>query len=83
MLARPLLGMLTIKLSSPLTKEVRDQASRMIRDSLMIDLVDWITENTRRTKHPLIRLHNEILDFCNYIAPSRAEISSREKAVEL
>ncbi len=42
----------------------------------------WISENTKKTKHPLVRLHNEILDFCNYVIPSRAEISHREKAID-
>eukprot|EP01022_Parablepharisma_sp_SALTPOND_P023759 TRINITY_DN513_c0_g1_i3.p1 TRINITY_DN513_c0_g1~~TRINITY_DN513_c0_g1_i3.p1 ORF type:complete len:1302 (-),score=162.38 TRINITY_DN513_c0_g1_i3:3692-7597(-) len=43
----------------------------------------WLTENTMKTRHPLVRLHNEVLDFCNYVAPTRAEISQREKAVQM
>jgi len=43
----------------------------------------WLSENTMKTKHPLVRLHNEVLDFCNYVAPTRNELAQRENALKL
>jgi hypothetical protein len=41
----------------------------------------WISEHTQQTKHPLVRLHNEILDFCKYATPSQEEVALRLKAI--
>lgn len=43
----------------------------------------WITESTLQVKHSLVRLHNEILDFCAYVSPSKLESSRREKAIKM
>lgn len=43
----------------------------------------WISENTTQAKHPLVRLHNEILDFCNYVTPTKNESERREKAINM
>ncbi|MDR3582330.1 MAG: hypothetical protein P4L67_03595 [Candidatus Pacebacteria bacterium] len=41
-----------------------------------------MSENTSKTRHPLVKLHNEILDFCNFVSLTRHEIVLREKAIQ-
>lgn len=43
----------------------------------------WLSENTISTCHPIIRLHNEILDFCNYVSLNHGEINKRERAIAM
>ncbi len=43
---------------------------------------EWVTEKTTQASHPLVRLHNEILDFCTYAVPKGSEIADREKAIK-
>eukprot|EP01017_Pseudomicrothorax_dubius_P026989 TRINITY_DN3062_c0_g1_i1.p1 TRINITY_DN3062_c0_g1~~TRINITY_DN3062_c0_g1_i1.p1 ORF type:complete len:429 (-),score=125.89 TRINITY_DN3062_c0_g1_i1:138-1424(-) len=40
----------------------------------------WSKKQTLRIKSPMIRLHNEIIEFYEYIRPSPAEEASRERA---
>jgi hypothetical protein len=44
--------------------------------------VPWVTDLTLCAKHPSVRFHNEILEYCNYISPSPDEIHQREAAIE-
>lgn len=32
---------------------------------------------------PLVRLHNEILDFCDLLAPTKAEVQQRHQAITI
>lgn len=43
----------------------------------------WLiySDSIDRRAPPLVRLHNEILTFCEYIAPSRIEFNHREKVL--
>jgi len=37
----------------------------------------WVGPNTMKIKNPLAKLHNEIIDFYNYITPSNEEHNRR------
>lgn len=39
-----------------------------------------MTKDTHRVMNSLVRFHNEIIDFVNYVAPSDDEHSKRQKA---
>ena len=43
----------------------------------------WLTEITMKTKHPLVRLQNEIMDFNNYMVFTKEEIAQHNEAIEL
>jgi len=43
----------------------------------------WISEETKNTKNPLIKLHNEILDYAQYITLNKFEIQIRERAISM
>jgi len=43
---------------------------------------EWVTDRTTNAKHPLVKLHNEILDFTNYAVPKGEEIRNRELAIK-
>ena len=47
-----------------------------------ITTAEWITDRTTNAKSPLVKLHNEILDFCNYIIPQGNDIKNREIAIK-
>ena len=42
---------------------------------------DWITDRTLKATHPLVRLHNEILDYCEYVTPKGNEVNNRHTAI--
>jgi non-canonical poly(A) RNA polymerase PAPD5/7 len=43
----------------------------------------WLTVNSINSRaNPLVRLHNEILDFCANITPSKAELTTRERVLQ-
>ena len=60
----------------------RTEKSEPKRISLLTDIAaPWLqyeTVDVRRVP-PMVRLHNEILSFCRYIAPSKAEILRRKQ----
>eukprot|EP00850_Spirogloea_muscicola_P014783 SM000108S14227 [mRNA] locus=s108:310432:315393:+ [translate_table: standard] len=42
----------------------------------------WARHQQKRALHsPYLRLHQEILDFCRFVAPTKEEVESREAAV--
>eukprot|EP00850_Spirogloea_muscicola_P003014 SM000012S25276 [mRNA] locus=s12:8031:13418:- [translate_table: standard] len=42
----------------------------------------WASHQQKRALHsPYLRLHQEILDFCRFVAPTKEEVESREAAV--
>ncbi len=45
-------------------------------------LAPWMTKSTMKIKNSLVRFHNEIIDFVNYIVPSKEAHAKREKALE-
>lgn len=46
----------------------------------------WITDRSKnsleRKAPPLVRLHNEILQFCQFISPTKEELAARIKAID-
>ena len=48
--------------------------------SLEMQLTPWITKNTMKIKNSLVRFHNEIIDFCQFVSPSEQEHLRRENA---
>jgi hypothetical protein len=42
----------------------------------------WLTKQTFKIKNTLVRFHNEIIDFMNYVSPTKEEHQRREKAFE-
>jgi len=44
-------------------------------------IAPWISTSTIKIKNSLARLHNEIIDFYNYILPSEEEHNSRLEAI--
>lgn len=45
-------------------------------------IAPWLTPLTLKIKNSLARLHNEIIDFYNYITPSEEEHNSRLQAIK-
>ena len=43
---------------------------------------DWISDETRETKDPMVRLHNEIIDLHVYLGPTEQDIKDRDKAIQ-
>lgn len=41
----------------------------------------WMTGRTKDIKDALLRFHNEIIEFAEYVSPTTAEHASREKAL--
>lgn len=65
--------------------------SNPISESIKIDnqpvnetdyIAPWLTSSTMKIKNSLARLHNEIIDFYNYILPSEEEHNSRLEAIK-
>ena len=42
----------------------------------------WSCDSNYYKSPPLVRLHNEILTFCEYIAPNRVELNHRDKVLK-
>jgi len=38
-----------------------------------IRIAPWVKKSTLRIRNPLARLHNETIDFCEYLAPTEKE----------
>lgn len=45
-------------------------------------LAPWMSQSTQKIKNTMVRFHNEIIDFVNYVAPLKEEHAKREKAME-
>ena len=45
-------------------------------------MAEWMSRCTQMAKHPLVRLHNEMLDYCRYVSPTQKEMALRDKAIE-
>jgi len=43
---------------------------------------EWISEKTLNAKHPLVRLHNEILDYGKFVEPNEAQKKERHEAIK-
>lgn len=41
----------------------------------------WMTSRTRDIKDSLLRFHNEVIEFCEYVSPTKEEHTFREKAL--
>lgn len=47
------------------------------------ELPPWLTaKDSKKDLHPFVRLHNEILAFCDYIEPSEKEMAIRKSVVQ-
>ena len=53
-----------------------------VEGEYMLRSCDWISDATRRTKDPVVRLHNEIIDLYNYLSPTQKDRQDRDKAIE-
>jgi DNA polymerase sigma len=42
----------------------------------------WMSKTTSQIKNPNVKLHNEIIEFSNYVQPSEKDIENRQKAIE-
>ena len=40
-------------------------------------IAPWVKKSTLKIKNPLAKMHNEIIEFYNYICPSEAEHEKR------
>jgi len=49
-----------------------------VQISTEIQIAPWVSTNTLRIKNTMIRFHNEIIDFCKFVAPSDEEHLKRE-----
>lgn len=45
-------------------------------------MTPWLSQSTKIIKEPMLRFHNEIIDFFNYIKPIDAEHNLRLKTIE-
>lgn len=45
-------------------------------------IAPWLTDSTIKIKNSLARMHNEIIDFYNYITPSEEEHNLRLQAIK-
>lgn len=45
-------------------------------------IAPWLTDSTIKIKNSLARMHNEIIDFYNYIIPSEEEHNLRLQAIK-
>lgn len=43
---------------------------------------EWVTDKTTKAKHPLIKLHNEIIEFCDYAVPQGRKVEDRRQAIK-
>jgi len=42
----------------------------------------WISDSTMSIKNPNVRLHNELIEFTNYISPSKEDYNKRTNAIK-
>ena len=42
----------------------------------------WMSKTTSQIKNPNVKLHNEIIEFSNYVQPDPKDSEKREKAIE-
>lgn len=59
----------------------KDNKDAVIKGVDVRKITPWVKANTLNIKNPIIRLHNEIIDFCEYIAPTKTEHRSRMNSV--
>jgi len=45
-------------------------------------LAPWMSRSTQKIRNTLVRFHNEIIDFVNYVTPSKEDHILREKSLE-
>lgn len=45
-------------------------------------LAPWMSNATQKIRNTLVRFHNEIIDFVNFITPSEDDHNRREKGLE-
>mmetsp|Transcript_11533 Transcript_11533/g.25635 ORF Transcript_11533/g.25635 Transcript_11533/m.25635 type:complete len:395 (+) Transcript_11533:138-1322(+) len=64
------------------SKEVAEQRDSSAPALLTSTPAPWSTSTYDRSAPPFVRLHNEILDCCEYIAPSVEEMRTREKVLQ-
>lgn len=74
--------------------KLTDKDSGVERESKKIDIPDllnfdeekkvapWLSKGTSAIRNTLVRFHNEIIDFCNYILPTETEHKRRETAMD-
>lgn len=63
-----------------LMKKVKANFDKDVDEKLYI--APWITNETKTIKNSLARLHNEIIDFYDYISPDEQTHSARLKALD-
>ena len=44
-------------------------------------LAPWMSRSTQKIRNTLVRFHNEIIDFVNYITPSKEDHTLRETSL--
>ena len=67
------------------SKQLEDEEENVVvkrKVTNAVDLPPWMTEPPRRSTNHLIRLHNEIVDFCKLMEPRDDEIKERSVVVE-
>lgn len=42
----------------------------------------WMSKTTSQIKNPNVKLHNEIIEFSNYVQPSQEDIDKRQRAID-
>jgi non-canonical poly(A) RNA polymerase PAPD5/7 len=47
----------------------------------VVQVAPWMTSRTRDIKDSLLRFHNEVIEFCEYVSPTKEEHAFREKAL--
>lgn len=50
-----------------------DNESNKPKEVDITKIAPWASPQTLQIKNPVLRFHNEIIDFCNYIAPTEKE----------
>lgn len=66
---------------------IKDEKIKMeqknLRTVLLTNIVPpWVCLHSNTNTPPLIRFHNEILDFCDFLAPNNSEMNSRNKVLQ-
>lgn len=60
----------------------RDYYQDQYREEERVDRVPWMSEKTASISSSLVRAHNEIIEFVNYIIPTKESHRIRERSLE-
>lgn len=75
---------------SSTSQSIKDNLMKKVKKNTETDIIlaenayiaPWMSLTTKTIKIPSIRLHNEIVDFYNYISPTSTEHERRLNALE-